>query len=73
LFLLIKHSYGILLIEPISELKTVSLNLEFGIINEFLIMENSSEIRIDLRINWFWDELINLLRNYTLWIMLLRN
>ena len=26
---------------------------------EFLILKNSSEILIDLRINWFWDELIN--------------
>jgi hypothetical protein len=37
------------MIEPIPELITASLNLELGIINEFLIMGNSSEILIDLR------------------------
>jgi hypothetical protein len=37
-------------VEPIPKLKTASLNLEFGIINEFLIMEDSSEILIDLRL-----------------------
>jgi len=31
----------------IPELKTSSPNLEFGIINEFLIMENNSETLID--------------------------
>jgi hypothetical protein len=36
--------------EPIPELITAPLNLELGIINEFLIMGNSSEILIDLRI-----------------------
>lgn len=35
--------------EPIPKLKNAYLNYEFGIINEFLIMENSSEIIIDLR------------------------
>jgi hypothetical protein len=36
--------------EPIPKLKIAYLNLEFGIINEFLIIENSSEILIDLRL-----------------------
>jgi len=35
--------------EPIPELITASLNLESGIINEFLIMENSSETFLNLR------------------------
>jgi hypothetical protein len=36
--------------EPIPELIIASLNLELRIINEFLIMENSSEILIGLKI-----------------------
>jgi hypothetical protein len=36
--------------KPIPKLKIAYLNLEFGIINEFLIIENSSEILIDLRL-----------------------
>jgi hypothetical protein len=41
----------IIIVEPIPEFITASLNLELGIINEFLIMKNSSETFIDLRKN----------------------
>jgi len=42
--------YPVIDYELIPELKTASLNLKFGIIDESLIMENNSETLIDLRI-----------------------